>query len=154
MKIILNEDVENLGPRGTVCEVKPGFARNYLIPKGLAYGASSANRARFKQEQKQWELAQAKEKGAAEMAAGQLAGTELEFLRRAGEEDTLYGSVTASDVAEALATRGFEVDRRRIHIEQHIKRLGSYTVEVRLHREVRVPIMLHVRREGAEPVVD
>jgi large subunit ribosomal protein L9 len=121
-----------------------------LIPKGLAYEARPANMARFRQEQKRWEEKQAHEKSAAEALAGGFAGLELTFRRRAGDEDTLYGSVTAADVAAALAERGIEVDRRKIGLEQHIKRLGTFTAEIDLHREVRVPITLHVEREGEE----
>ncbi len=150
MKIILNEHVEHLGDRGTTCVVKPGFARNYLIPRGLAYEATPANLARFKQEQKKWAVREAKEKGQAEALAGQLAGIELKFQRRAGEGDALYGSVTSSDIAEALAAKGFTIDRRKIEIGQHVKRLGSFTAELHLHRDVRVPVTLHVEREGGE----
>jgi len=150
MKVILNEHVENLGDRGAVCEVKPGFARNYLIPQGLAYQLTEANRARFTQEQKQWEVRQQREKAAAEGIASRMQGVELRFLRRAGEEDTLYGSVTTSDVATALAERGLEVDRRHIVITHHIKRLGTHQAEVHLHRDVHVPIVIHVERAGEE----
>lgn len=150
MKVILNEQVEHLGERGAVCVVKAGFARNFLIPKGLAYEATPANMARFRQEQKRWAIGEAKAKGQAEAVASQLAGIELTFHRRAGEGDALYGSVTPSDVAEALAARGHEIDRRKIEIGQHIKRLGSFAAELHLHRDVRVPITLHVEREGGE----
>lgn len=153
MKVILNDHVENLGDRGTVCEVKPGYARNYLIPKGLAYVWSEANKARFAQEQKRWEQRQAKEKVAAEDLAAKLAGVELTFKRRAGEADALYGSVTTSDVASALAARGIEVDRRRIEIAHHIKRLGTHEAKIHLHREVHVPLTIHVEREGDESEV-
>lgn len=148
MKVILNDHVEQLGDRGATIEVKRGFARNYLIPKKLAYEATPANLARFKQETKGWQQQQAHEKVAAEAIAARLAGVELTFLRRAGEGDALYGSVTSSDVAVALAERGVEIDRRRIDLAQHIKRLGTFTAKVHLHREVRVPITLHVEREG------
>jgi len=150
MKVILNDHVEHLGDRGATLEVKPGLARNYLFPKGLAYEATPANLARFKQETKRWEQGQAKQKGEAEAIAGQLAGVELTFVRRAGEGDALYGSVTSSDVAEALAARGLAVDRRKIELE-HIKRLGTFTAEVKLHRDVRVPVTLHVQPEAQEP---
>ena len=112
MKVILNEHVEHVGDRGTVCAVKTGFARNYLIPKGLAYEATAANMARFQQEQKRWAVGEAKAKGQAEALAGQLAGTALTFTRRAGEGDALYGSVTASDIADARSGKGFPIDRR------------------------------------------
>jgi large subunit ribosomal protein L9 len=150
MKVILNEHVENLGDRGATCDVKPGYARNYLIPKGLAYLATPANQARFREEQKKWEVRQTREKGEAEVLAGRLAGLELSFRRRAGEGDTLYGSVTASDVAEALAEKGLPIDRRKIHLAQHVKRVGSFPAEIRLHRDVHVPITLHVEAEGEQ----
>jgi large subunit ribosomal protein L9 len=150
MKIILNDHVEHLGDRGATVEVKPGFARNYLLPQGLAYEATAANLARFKQEQKRWEIKEANEKVEAEAQAAHLTGIELSFKRRAGEGDALYGSVTASDIAEALAERGIKIDRRRIALAQHIKRLGTFTAEIHLHREVRVPLMLHVEPEVEE----
>jgi large subunit ribosomal protein L9 len=150
MKVILNDHVEHLGERGATIEVKPGFARNYLIPKGLAYEATAANLVRFKQEQKRWEVKEAKEKVEAEAQAANLTGIELTFKRRAGEGDALYGSVTTSDVAGALHERGIKVDRRRIELGQHIKRLGTFTAEIHLHREVRVPLTLHVEPETEE----
>ena len=149
MKVILNDHVEHLGDRGATLEVKPGFARNFLIPKGLAYEATPANLARFKEQTKRWEQSEAKNKGEAEQIAGQLTGIELTFVRRSGEGDALYGSVTSSDVAEALAERGLTVDRRKIELE-HIKRLGTFTAEVKLHRAVRVPITVHVQPEAKE----
>jgi large subunit ribosomal protein L9 len=150
MKVILNDHVEHLGDRGMVCVVKPGFARNFLIPKGLAYEATAANMARFHQGQKRWAQGEAKAKGQAEAVAGQLAGIELTFVRRAGEGDALYGSVTTSDIAAGLAEKGFTIDRRKIEMSQHVKRLGTFAAELHLHREVRVPITLHVEREGGE----
>jgi large subunit ribosomal protein L9 len=150
VKVILNEYVEHLGDRGKICDVKPGFARNFLIPKGLAYEATSPNLARFTQEQKRWDQRQQREKGQAEQAASQLAGLELTFFRRAGEGDALYGSVTASDVADALHEKGVNIDRRKVSLEGHIKRIGTFTAELHLHRDVRVPVTLHVHRLGEE----
>ena len=150
IKVILNEYVDNLGDRGKICDVRAGYARNFLIPKGLAYEATDANMARFQHEQKSWEETQLKERANAESFAAQFAGTELTFNRRAGEGDALYGSVTSSDIADALAERGIEVDRRKIELPQHIKRIGTFTAEVHLHRDVRVPITLHVVRTGEE----
>ncbi|MBZ5587008.1 MAG: 50S ribosomal protein L9 [Acidobacteriia bacterium] len=149
MKVILNDHVEHLGDRGATIDVKPGFARNFLIPKGLAYRATPANLARFKEQTKRWEQTEAKNKGEAEHIAGQLTGIELTFVRRSGEGDALYGSVTSTDVAEALAERGLTVDRRKIELE-HIKRLGTYTAAIKLHRDVRVPITVHVQPEAKE----
>ena len=148
MKVILNDHVEHLGDRGATVDVKPGFARNYLIPKGLGYEATPANLQRFQHEQKSWLQQQQREKAQAELLAGKVAGLELTFRRRAGEADALYGSVTTTDIADVLATRGFEVDRRKISLPQHIKRLGTFTAELHLHREVRVPITVLVEREG------
>lgn len=153
MKIILNEHVDNLGDRGTTCEVKTGYARNFLIPRGLAYEATTANMARFKHEQKRWDAREERDKASAVTLASSLAGVELTFHRRAGEGDALYGSVTATDIAEALEARGFEVDRRRVELPQHIKRIGTFNAEIHLHRDVRVPITLHVEREGGEGAV-
>jgi large subunit ribosomal protein L9 len=150
MKIVLNDHVPHLGDRGTICEVKTGFARNYLIPKGLAYEASTANMTRFQHETKRWEQREVKEKSDAEAFASTLAGCEVRFKRRAGEGDALYGSVTTSDIADALAAKGIEIDRRKIDLSQHIKRLGTFTAEIHLHRDVRVPITLHVERDGEE----
>lgn len=150
MKVILNDQVENLGDRGAICDVKPGYARNFLIPKGIAYEATPANLARFKQEQRRWLEAMQKQKAQAELLAGKIAGLELTFVRRAGDGDALYGSVTSTDVAAALELKGFDVDRRKIEIGQHIKRLGSFGAELHLHRDVRVPITLHVVREGEQ----
>ncbi len=150
MKVILNDHVEHLGDRGATVEVKPGFARNYLFPKGLAYEATAANLTRFKQETKRWVVKQTKEKTEAEAMAANLAGIELTFKRRAGDEDILYGSVTASDIADALAERGITVERRRIALAQHIKRLGTFTAEIHLHRDVRVPVTLHIQPEAPE----
>jgi large subunit ribosomal protein L9 len=148
MKVILNDHVEHLGSRGATCEVKPGYARNFLIPKGLAYQATAANLLRFKAEQKTWLQEQEREKAQAELLAGKVAGLELTFQRRAGEADALYGSVTTIEICEAIAAKGFEVDRRKISLAQHIKRLGTYTAELHLHREVKVPITVHVERAG------
>ncbi|MFH1176200.1 MAG: 50S ribosomal protein L9, partial [Acidobacteriota bacterium] len=118
MKVVLNEQVETLGERGTICTVKPGFARNFLIPKGLAYEATPTNLARFQQEQKRWQQQEQREKSHAETLAGQFAGIELTFRRRAGEGDALYGSVTSADIAEAMGARGIAVDRRKIELGQ------------------------------------
>lgn len=148
MRVILNDHVPNLGERGEVLEVKPGYARNFLIPKGLAREATPANLARLQAEQRRWEQRQAKEKVFAAALAEKLSGIELTFTRRAGEEDTLYGSVTATDIAEALEAKGLSVDRRKVALDQHIKRLGTYTVELHLHKDVSVPVVIHVKPQG------
>ena len=120
------------------------------VPEGSRLRGHRRQPARFKQEQKRWEVKEAKEKVEAEAQATHLTGIELTFKRRAGEGDALYGSVTASDVAEALHQRGIRIDRRRIELGHHIERLGTFTAEIHLHREVRVPLTLHVEPEAGE----
>lgn len=151
MKVMLNDHVENLGERGDEVTVKPGYARNYLIPKGLAYPNTIAAQRRFEQEQKIWEEMDLKRQSAAEKLAAELTGTELVFERRAGERDVLFGSVSVVDVARALAGKGFELDKRRIQLAEPIKSLGTSTVAVRVYRETDVPIAVHVVRPGEKP---
>ena len=151
MKVILNDYVEHLGERGDVVDVKPGYARNYLLPKGLAYPDTPGNRRLFEQEQKRWEEVDLKRRSAAEKLAGQLEGTELVFERRAGETDTLFGSVTSHDIAAELAGKGVEIERRRIGLHEPIKALGSYTVPVHVYRDLKVEITVHVVRPGQQP---
>lgn len=151
MKVILNDHVEHLGERGDEVTVKPGYARNYLIPQGLAYPNTLANRRRFEQDQRTWEEMDLKRQSAADKLAADLAGTELVFERRAGERDVLFGSVSVVDLARALAGKGYELDRRRIQLAEPIKALGTSTVPVRVYRDVEVPITVHVVRPGEEP---
>lgn len=151
MKVILNDYIENLGERGDVVEVKPGYARNFLLPKRLAYLDTPGNRRQFEQEQSHWEEFDLSRRTAAERLAKELEGVELLFERRAGEKDVLFGSVSAQDIARALEDRGIEVDKRRIMLENPIKTIGSFAVEVQIHREVQVALPLHVVRPGEEP---
>ncbi len=151
MKVILNDFVENLGERGQVVDVKPGYARNYLLPKQLAYLDTPGNRRRFEQEQKRWEAMDLKRRAAAEEAAKGFEGLELIFERRAGEKDVLFGSVTTADIANELTERGFEIDRRRIALDHPIKELGSYSVTIRIHRDVSIDLPVHVVRPGETP---
>jgi large subunit ribosomal protein L9 len=157
MKIILNDFVEKLGERGTVVEVKPGYARNYLLPRGLAYVYSDGNLRRFEQEQKRWEELELKRQSAAHAAMDDVDGTELLFERRAGETDTLFGSVSTQDIARRLAEKGLTVDKRRVQLPDPIKALGSFDVPIQLHRDIVATIKVHVVRPGesaptAEPV--
>ncbi len=152
MKVILNEYVEHLGERGAVVEVKPGYARNYLLPKRLAYLDTPGNRKRFEQEQKQWEEVDLKRRSAAEQIAASLEGVELIFERRASEKDVLFGSVTTHDIAAELAARGIEIDRRKIDLSNPIKELGSFGVPVAIHRDITVTLPVHVVRPGEQPV--
>lgn len=151
MKVILNDHIEHLGERGDSVVVKPGYARNYLLPKRLAYLDTPGNRTRFEQEQGRWEEMDLHRKSAAERVAAEIEGTELVFERRAGEKDVLFGSVSVMDIARELADRGFEMERRRIKLETPIKELGSFPVEVLIHREIAVTIPVHVVRPGDQP---
>lgn len=151
MKVILNDHVDHLGERGDVVTVKPGYARNYLLPKGLAYLETTGNRRRFDQEQNKWEEMDLVRRSAAEKIAVDMEGTELLFERRAGEKDVLFGSVSIVDIGRALAERGFEIDRRRILLGHPIKELGSFQVDVQVHRDIAVTIPIHVVRPGDKP---
>lgn len=151
MKVILNDHVDHLGERGEVVTVKPGYARNYLLPKRLAYLDTPGDRRRFEQEQTQWEEMDLVRRSAAEKVAADMDGTELLFERRAGEKDVLFGSVSIVDIGRALAERGFEVDRRRILLDHPIKELGSFQVDVQVHRDIAVTIPIHVVRPGDQP---
>ncbi len=150
MEVILKEDVAKLGSRGDVVKVAEGYGRNYLIPKKLAIEATAANRAVIEQMKAAAVRRLAKEKGAAEQLAQQFAGVELTFTRRSGEHDQLFGSVTSADIAHELEHKGFNIDRRKIELDQPLKTVGEFTVHVRLHREVTVPVKVHVRKEQVE----
>ncbi len=152
MKVILNDFIEHVGERGDSVVVKPGFARNYLLPKGLAYPDTPGNRRRFEQEQHKWEEMDTSRRSSAEVLAKAMAGTELKFERRASEKDALFGSVSVADIAKKLADRGFDLDRRRIMLEHPIKELGNFEVELNIHRDIQVTIPVFVTRPGEEPV--
>ena len=151
MKVILNDHIEHLGERGDSVTVKPGYANNYLVPKGLAYHDNPGNRRRFGQDQKRWEEMDVKRRGAAEKLAADLQGTKLAFERRAGEKNVLFGSVNVADISRELATRGFDIDRKRVRLEHAIKELGSYDVVVHIHRDIDVTIPVRVVRPGEDP---
>jgi large subunit ribosomal protein L9 len=151
MKVILNDYIENLGERGDSVTVKPGYANNYLLPKGLAYLDTPGNRRRFEQEQTRWEELDLQRKGAAEKLAAEMDGTKLAFERRAGEKGVLFGSVTAADIVGALSDQGFEVDKRRVTLEHPIKELGSFDITLNIHRGIDVVIPVRVVRPGEDP---
>jgi large subunit ribosomal protein L9 len=151
MEVILKEDVPKLGNRGDVVKVAEGYGRNYLLPKKLAIKASAANKAVIDQMKASSVRRSAKEKGDAETLAKQFEGVNLHFTRRAGENDQLFGSVTTSDVAHELEARGFNVDRRKIEVEHPMKSIGEYTIHIRLHREVSVPVKVTVTKEVEAP---
>lgn len=145
MKVILTDDVRGVGHRGDTVTVKPGFARNYLLPQGLAWEATTANLRRLSEEKKKYDEKSLHEKNVAEDVARRVEGQTVTVTKKAGEGDVLYGSVTPADIADALAARGIEVDRRRIEVAEPIKRLGSHVVHVRLHRDVVAELTVDVQ---------
>ncbi|HEY1252162.1 MAG TPA: 50S ribosomal protein L9 [Thermoanaerobaculia bacterium] len=145
MKVILADDVRGLGHRGETVNVKPGYARNFLFPQGAAYEATDANLRRLSEEKKKYDQKMLHEKGVSEEAAKKIEGMTLVVTKKAGEGDQLYGSVTSSDIADALSARGVEVDRRRVELAEPIRRIGSHTVHVRLHRDVVATVTVDVQ---------
>jgi large subunit ribosomal protein L9 len=145
MKVILTDEVKGLGHRGDVVTVAAGYARNFLLPKELAYPATPGNVKRLDQEKKRYDVRMAKEKDQAETIAKAVEGMTLVLKKKAGEHDALYGSVTSAELAEALAAKGVTVDKRRIDLEEPIKRLGTHTVHVKLHRDVTVGVTVEVQ---------
>lgn len=148
MKVILREDVYNLGKSGEVVAVKDGYARNYLFPKNLAMLANAANVRQLDHEKKVIELQQEKLKGSAAELAKKLENLQVKITRKVGEQSKLYGSVTALDIAEAIAAAGQKIDRRHIHLPEPIKSIGSFDVEIRLHRAVTAKIKVEVAGEA------
>ncbi|MBN2369248.1 MAG: 50S ribosomal protein L9 [Vicinamibacteria bacterium] len=144
MEVILREDISKLGRRGDVVKVAEGYGRNYLLPRGLAMAVTAANRAVIERERKAHDARTAKEKAECEGLAAGLAGLRYVVARKAGENDLLYGSVTSGDIAEYLEAKGIAVDKRRILLDEPIKRLGEYDVKIRLHPEVVPTIKVEV----------
>jgi large subunit ribosomal protein L9 len=147
-KVLLREDVDDLGARGEIVRVRAGYARNYLLPRNLAVEATTGNVKGIEAERAALLKKEAKERATAEGQGQQMGALDLEFRRKAGEQGALYGSVTSMDVAEALHQRGYEIDRHRIHLREPLKRLGEYTVPVRLHREVTIDLKVRIVPEG------
>src|SRR5690606_358853 len=148
--ILLREDIEALGGRGEIVKVKAGYARNYLLPKGLATLATKGNVKQIEQEREALLKRAAEERSTAEAQKEQMGNIELTFERLAGEGGTLFGSVTSMDIAAALQAKGYEIDRRRIALKDAIKETGEYTVSVKLHPEVTLDIPVLVKAEGGE----
>jgi large subunit ribosomal protein L9 len=144
MRLILKEDVPKLGDAGDVVTVRPGYGRNYLIPKGKALLATEDRIRQLEHQKRMIDDRQRKEIGAHEAVARSLAGIELSFEVQVGEEGKLFGSVTNSDIQHRLAERGFELERRRIQLPEPIKQVGDYEVTIRLHREVQTEIKVSV----------
>ena len=147
MEVILREDVEKVGARGAVVKVADGYARNYLLPKRLAVAATESNKKIVEQEREAHLRREAKLQSEAEGLAQLLSSVVLTFKRRVGENDQLFGSVTAKDIADALEAQKYHVERRRVLLDEPIHTLGEHTVNVRLHREVTTPIKVVVESE-------
>jgi large subunit ribosomal protein L9 len=148
MEVILREDIEKLGQRGQVVKVAAGYARNFLLPKRLAVEATEANKKIVEQERQAHLRREAKARTDAEELAKLMAGVKVTIAQKAGENDQLFGSVTAQDVAHALEKLNYTIDRRKVQLEEPIKQLGTYTVPLKLHREVTAQITVEVVREG------
>jgi large subunit ribosomal protein L9 len=149
MEVILREHVDNLGRRGDVVKVAEGYARNYLLPRKLALAVTEANKRQIEREKKVAEVKDAEEKQQADALAARISQTELEIARRVGENDTLYGSVTSADIANALEAKGFTVEKRRITLADPLKALGEFTVPVKIHRDVTAQVKVKVVADKA-----
>jgi large subunit ribosomal protein L9 len=152
MKVILKEDVNNLGVMGMVVEVKDGYGRNFLIPRDLAVEANPKNIRHFEHQKKMIDTKVKKVRKTAEDFAEQLSQMTLSIEARAGEEDKLFGSVTTKDIAEAIAQKGVEVDRRKIQLDEPIKRLGSYEVPIKVHQDVIANVTVEVKQSSSDEV--
>ncbi len=147
MEVILREDIEKLGSRGQVVKVAPGFARNYLLPKRLAVAATDSNKKIVEQEREAHLRKEAKVQAEAAELAKLMANVSVTIAQKAGENDQLFGSVTAGDIAAALEKQGYQIDRRKVHLDEPIKTLGEHKATLRLHKEVSLDIPVHVTKE-------
>ena len=149
MEVILREHVDNLGRRGDVVKVADGYARNYLLPRKLALPASEGNKKQIERERVKYEAREAEDRKGAQDIADRLAAVEVVIARKVGETEALYGSVTAADIAEALAAKGFSVDRRKLQLAEPIKKISEVDVPIKLHRDVTATIKVKVVPETA-----
>ena len=147
MELLLKEDVDKLGVRGELVKVRPGYGRNYLLPRGLAIQATPGNVKQIEMQRQSLLKKEATEREGALQQAGLLKDLTLEFARKVGEHGILYGSVTSMDIAEAFTAKGFEIDRRKIQLKDPIKEPGEFEVPVKLHREVTTNIKVVVKNE-------
>jgi large subunit ribosomal protein L9 len=150
MEVILKEDINSLGSRGDVVKVAEGYGRNYLLPRKLAIQASEGNKKVVEQMKASAVRRSAKEKAGAEALAAQFEGVSITFQRRSSENDQLFGSVTSGDIADALAKKGFDVDRRKIQLHEPLKSLGEFTLPIKLHKEVTAHFKVTIEKEAAE----
>jgi large subunit ribosomal protein L9 len=148
MEVILRDHVENVGRRGEVVKVADGYARNYLLPRKLALLATPGNLKQIERERVKLDVIEAEEKTGAEAIAARMVNVEVIITRRVGDTEALYGSVTTADIAEALGKLGHETDKRKLGLREPIKKLGAYTVPLKLHRDVVVQLPVKVVAEG------
>jgi large subunit ribosomal protein L9 len=148
VELMLREDVDKLGRRGDVIKVAEGFGRNYLLPRGLAVPVTEANKALIARERKKHEAQVSKEKAESEVLAERIGSLRFIAPRKVGEHDVLYGSVTSGDVAEFLKAKGIEIDKRKVLLDEPVKKLGEHDVRIRLHPEVTATLKLLVSKEG------
>ena len=148
MELMLREDVDKLGRRGDVIKVAEGYGRNYLLPRGLAVPITEANKALIVRERKKHEIQVSKEKAESEALAERIGGLRFIAPRKVGEHDMLYGSVTSGDIAEFLKAKGIEIDKRKVQLDEPIKKLGEHEVSVKLHPEVSANLRVLVTKEG------
>ena len=148
MEVILREHVDNLGRRGDVVKVAEGYARNYLLPRKLALPVTIASKRQIEREREKAEARDAEEASAANALAERMTALDISIARRVGDNQTMYGSVTSADIAAALASKGFEVDKRKVHLPDAIKSVGEHTVSVKVHRDVTAQVKVKVVPAG------
>jgi large subunit ribosomal protein L9 len=149
VKIVLKQDVDNLGDRGAVVNVAPGYARNFLFPKGMALAATPGNMRQIELQKKVWAIREAHEADDARKVAAHIAGLTITIAKKVGENDALYGSVTTQEIADLLKAQGVDVDRRKIQMHEPIKTLGAHAVAVKIHRQVVAQVSVQVVPEPA-----
>ena len=149
MEVILREHVDNLGRRGEIVKVADGYARNYLLPRKLALVATDGNRKQVERERSKFEAKEGEERKVAEAIVERMANVEVTIKRKVGDTEVLYGSVTTADIAEALAAKGFNVDRRKLQLHEPIKKVGDVDVPLKLHRDVTTTVKVRVVPEGS-----
>jgi large subunit ribosomal protein L9 len=150
MEVILKEDVAKLGSRGEVVKVAEGYGRNFLLPRKLAIEANAGNKAVIEQMKAAAVRRSAKEKAQAEELAKQFDGLSINFTRRSGEHDQLFGSVTSSDIADALEKKSFNIDRRKVQLHEPLRTLGEFTVPIKLHKDVTAHLKVVIEKEATE----
>jgi large subunit ribosomal protein L9 len=154
MEVILREHVDNLGRRGEVVKVADGYARNYLLPRKLALLVTEGNKKQIEREREKFDAKELEEKKFAEAVAQRLGNVDIEIARKVGETEALYGSVTSGDIADVLQGKGFDIDKRKLVLQEPIKKLGEFSVPVKLHRDVTTTVKVRVVAEGEPAKAD